>query len=291
MRLLVDEHGLGWSEAWRDHPRLHRLHQPHAAAGGARELAGVADGAPAAAPRADHPPAQRRPARGAVGSGDRPGRGRADRRSAWPARAHGPSRLLRRAQGQRRLGAAHRADEAHRVQGAAPGLSRTHHQQDQRHHRAALAAPVQPGAGGADHRSDRRRLARPISSSSRPLAPLAEDARLSRALRARQARQQGAARGADRGAHRHRGRSGRDVRRPDQADPRVQAAAAQHPGEQSPPGRRSAPSPQRGLDAAGQDLRRQGGRLLPPGQADHQADQRRGADDQQRSGRSATGSR
>ena len=117
MRLLVDEHGLAWSEAWRDHPRLHRLHQPHAAARGARELAGVADGAPAAAPHADHPPAQRRPARGAAGSrDDRPGRGRADRRGPRPAGAHGPSRLLRRAQGQRRLGAAHRADEAHRVQ-------------------------------------------------------------------------------------------------------------------------------------------------------------------------------
>ena len=42
-----------------------------------------------------------------------------------PSGAHGQPRVLRRAQGQRRLGAAHRADEADRVPRPAPGLSRT----------------------------------------------------------------------------------------------------------------------------------------------------------------------
>ena len=43
-----------WDEAWDDHPRHDRLHQPHAAAGGAGELAGAAVRAAAAAPHADH---------------------------------------------------------------------------------------------------------------------------------------------------------------------------------------------------------------------------------------------
>ena len=42
--------------------------------------------------------------------------------------------------------------------------------------------------------------------------------------------------------------------------------------------------PTRELGAAGEDLRRQGGGQLSPRQADHQADQRRGARGQQRSG-------
>ena len=40
MRILLDEAGLGWDEAW-DLTRPHaRLHEPHAAAGSPRELAG-----------------------------------------------------------------------------------------------------------------------------------------------------------------------------------------------------------------------------------------------------------
>ena len=53
MRLLVDEHGcLG--EAWRITTRQRFLHQSHAAARGARDLAGAADRASAAAAHADH---------------------------------------------------------------------------------------------------------------------------------------------------------------------------------------------------------------------------------------------
>ena len=40
MRLLVDEHGLPWEEAWAITTADAQLHQPHAAARGARDLAG-----------------------------------------------------------------------------------------------------------------------------------------------------------------------------------------------------------------------------------------------------------
>ena len=51
-------HGLDWDEAWEITRGTHRLHQPHAAARGARELAGAAVRAAAAAPHADHLPDQ-----------------------------------------------------------------------------------------------------------------------------------------------------------------------------------------------------------------------------------------
>ncbi len=63
MRLLVDVHGMPWAQAWHDHDGDVQLHQPHAAAGSAGELAGAADGAAAAAAHADHLPDQRAPSR------------------------------------------------------------------------------------------------------------------------------------------------------------------------------------------------------------------------------------
>ena len=80
---------------------------------------------------------------------------------------------------------------------------------------------------------------------------------------------------------RHPRRSERAVRRPDQAHPRIQAPASQHPGDDralSGDARAAA----QGMGAARQDLRRQGGGELPPGQADHQARQRRRPGGQQR---------
>ena len=77
-------------------------------------------------------------------------------------------------------------------------------------------------------------------------------------------------------------RSRRPVRRADQAHPRIQAPAAQHHRD----GRALRPDPRPSrtrLDAAGQDLRRQGGVELSQRQADHQAGQRRRAADQRRS--------
>ena len=67
MRMFVDEYDLPWEQAWAIDGGDVRLHESHAAAGGAGEVAGRAAGARAAAPPADH-------------AGDQsalPGRGRA----------------------------------------------------------------------------------------------------------------------------------------------------------------------------------------------------------------------
>ena len=80
------------------------------------------------------------------------------------------------------------------------------------------------------------------------------------------------------------------VRRADQAHPRIQAPAAQHPRDgRAVPGDEGRAA--EGLGAAGQDLRRQGGGELSLRQADHQADQRRRRGRQQRPRRSPAGSR
>ncbi len=75
MRLLVDEHALPWPEAWQITQARILLHQPHAAAGGAGDLAGPAHGTPAAAPHADHLSHQLAPS----GPISRPTRGRTRR--------------------------------------------------------------------------------------------------------------------------------------------------------------------------------------------------------------------
>ena len=54
MRILVDVEGLGWEEAWGDHHRHLRIHQPHRHAGGHGALDGGPPGPRAAAPPADH---------------------------------------------------------------------------------------------------------------------------------------------------------------------------------------------------------------------------------------------
>ena len=126
------------------------LHQPHAAARSARNLAGAAVRAPSAAPHADRLCDQRQdPARGPQAEGPhRPGSPQhlADRRERRPPRAHGQSRLRRLALDQRRLGPAYRTDEGNRLRRPAPALSGPHQQQDQRHHPAPLADAVQSGA-------------------------------------------------------------------------------------------------------------------------------------------------
>ena len=53
MRILVDLHEIPWDEAWQITTGHDFLYQPHAAARGAGKLAGLADGASAAAPHAD----------------------------------------------------------------------------------------------------------------------------------------------------------------------------------------------------------------------------------------------
>ena len=61
---------------------------------------------------------------------------------------------------QRRLGAAHRADEGDGVRRPPPDVSRPDQQQDQRHHPAALADAVQSRPDRAPARDDRRRVPR-----------------------------------------------------------------------------------------------------------------------------------
>ena len=58
MRLLIDEHGLDWDESWTITCRRVRLHQSYVAAGSARDLAGRAHRAAAAAAPRDHLPHQ-----------------------------------------------------------------------------------------------------------------------------------------------------------------------------------------------------------------------------------------
>ena len=267
-----------------DHGRHPVLYQPHAAAGGARDLAGRAVRAAAAAPSGDHLPHQCR-ASGA-GGGALPGRRRfprlgiADRREVGPTGADGATGLCRLPQHQWRLGDAFRPDEGDRVPRSQPSLSRPHHQQDQRHHLPPLADAGQSEADRPVARGLRRggaRRSHPAFASRGPR----QRQRVPGAVPQRQASQQDRAGAADRRAPRHQGRSGRIVRRPDQAHPRIQAAVAQHPGSRRALSRDQGRSASR-LGAARQNLRRQGGGELPLRQADHQADQRRRRGRQQR---------
>ena len=110
-----------------DHGRDAVLHQPHAAAGGAGDLAGRTVRAAAAAASRNHLPHQRR----ASGAGRRalprrhrfPRLGVADRRELRTAGADGATGLRRLAPHQRRLGDAFRPDEGDRVPRSQPSLS------------------------------------------------------------------------------------------------------------------------------------------------------------------------
>ena len=104
------------------------LHQPHAAAGSARDLAGRTVRAAAAAPSGNHLPHQCR----ASGAGGQraprrrrfQGLGVADRRAVRPQGADGTTGVRRIAPHQRRLGDAFRPDEGDRVPRSQSSLSR-----------------------------------------------------------------------------------------------------------------------------------------------------------------------
>ena len=160
MRLLVDVYDLPWDVAWQatvgtfsytNHTLL-----PEALERWPVDLIRAG----AAAPSGNHLPHQRNASRGGARARHRRRRRRRGavdhRRNQRPPRADGPSRVYRLAPGQRRLGAAHRADARDRVRRSAPALSRAHRQQDQRHHLPALAAPGQPAADPAVARGLRR---------------------------------------------------------------------------------------------------------------------------------------
>ena len=148
-----------------DHGRDAVLHQPHAAAGSAGDLAGRTVRAAVAAPSRDHLPHQRRASgagRSALPRRHRfPRLGLADRREVRPPGADGTARVRRLAPHQRRLGDAFRPDEGDRVPRSQSSLSRPHHQQDQRHHLPPLA---DAGQSEADRRCCARPAARPCST-------------------------------------------------------------------------------------------------------------------------------
>ena len=162
----------------------------------------------------------------------------ADRRELWPLRPHGPSGLPGRAQGQRRLGAARRADEADRVPQAAPAVPRPDHGDHQRRHAAPLGARFQPGAGRADQRDARATGAgSPIWSGWRSWRRAPTDAGVPRPLRRDQAGQQGAARR----LHRAGGTSSRC--RPTRCSTCRSSASTSTSGSCSTSWRRSRPTP------------------------------------------------
>ena len=152
--------------------------------------------------------------------------GLADRRGQWSARQDGPSRLCRLASHQRRLGAAYRAVAQDGVRRSRSALSGSHRQRDQRHHLPPLAAPGQSRVDAAALRGIGRARARRSGRCRRPRRSLRRPG-AARARHASEARQQ------DRPCpgHPRPARPGRRfrcaLRRADQADPRVQTAAAQ----------------------------------------------------------------
>ncbi|MCK7529415.1 MAG: glycogen/starch/alpha-glucan phosphorylase [Ignavibacteriales bacterium] len=93
MRLLVDEHAMDWDTAWHVTREHVRLHQPHAAARGAGEVAGRPVRQAPAAPPGDHlrdqPPLPRRGARAVPRRRGARGAHVAHRRERRALRAHG----------------------------------------------------------------------------------------------------------------------------------------------------------------------------------------------------------
>ena len=223
-----------WEHAWRITRGDARLHQPHAAAGGAGnwpvELFGRL------LPRHlqiiylinwVHLQAARR-ARphdpdflAAISLMDENGD---------QMRAHGASGLRRLACRQRRLGAAHRSAAQDLVSRLAPVDADAHRQQDQRHHLPALALRRQPGAHRPAGRDARRARAR-RPEALRDLEAVRRRRRFCRALSARSPAHNKARWPTLTARTRLPARSGSAVRRAHQAHPRIQAPVAQHSGD------------------------------------------------------------
>ena len=128
-----------------------------------------------------------------------------------------------------------------------------------------LTRPPRRGGGTGDPRRSRR---------AAPDRAAGDRRRLPGPLRGPAPSRQGSPGAADRRAASGQRRSGGPVRRADQAHPRIQAPAPQHPRDHRPlPGDQGRAAP--GLAAAGEDLRRQGGGELCPREAHHQARERR----------------
>ena len=208
---------------------LDRVHEPHAAARGARDLAAAA--VRSACCRAT----SRSSTRSTGASSTRSARGsrattRALRRMSLIGEdgdkhgAHGAPRDGREPPRQRRRGAALAAAARDRAARLRRAVARAVHQRDQRRHAAPVRRAREPAARRADHRGDRRRLAARPRSAARARAARRRR-RVPGRLARGQAREQGRARDWLRARARPRRRSGVDVRRAVQAHPRVQAPA------------------------------------------------------------------
>ena len=194
-----------------------------------------------------------------------------------PPRAHGPSRLPRLAQGQRRLGAAHRADATDRLPRPAPrSIPTASSTRPTASPSAAGCIEANPGLTRAARR--RRSATRMLDDPDvlARLAPLADDAAFREQLAAvRRANKVRAGR-ADPRAARGQGRSATRCSTCRSSASTNTSASCSTSSRRSRSTTPSAPS-RRATGSARQDLRRQGGGELSPGQADHQAGQRRGA--------------
>ncbi len=156
-----------------------------------------------------------------------------------------------------------------------------HRQQDQRHHIPPLAVPGEPGLDQS-HRRGARRARAGRSGPPGGARAAGGQCRVRRPGGAGAPRQQGSA-GASHPPYRGDPVQFLDaVRRADQAHPRVQAPAAQHPRDGcAVPG--DPRQPRGRLGAACQDLRRQGRGELRAREAHHQARERRRPRGQRRS--------
>ena len=258
-----------------------RLHEPHAAARSAGDVAAAAvrarccrgtwrsstrsTGASSTRSRSRYP-GRRGARRAAV----------AHRGGRREARAHGAPRLRRQPRRQRRRGAAHRAAQAsvlrdfhelwpekfsNKTNGVTP--------------RRFLRAD-QSGLSALITERDRRRLDRRDLDRAAQARAARRRRRLPRALARGQARQQGSAlRDYIAARDRHRGRPRLAVRRPGQAHPRVQAPASERAARRHALSTGSRTNPALDMRAAHVHLRRQGRARLPHGQAHHQAHQLR----------------
>jgi starch phosphorylase len=183
-----------------------------------------------------------------------------------PTRAHGQHPRARRgqdgraelrhgAQGQRRLGAAHRADEDDRVSRISTGCIPTGSWPDQRRHAAPLASVLQPAPGADHHRPDRRGLGRRSGAALEAGGACGRRAFLAAYAEAKRANKADLAAWV---AAEHGLTLDPDMMFDVQIK-RLHEYKRQHLNilEAVALGRRSAPT-RAGLDAAGQDLRREG---------------------------------
>ena len=159
MRILMDEEGMGFDEAYRvTHERV-LLHEPHDHGRGARKVARTALPRASAAHLADHRRDQRallpRPGAPLPGADAAHQRHGDHRLRSGP---HGKPRRCDEPLRQRRLRAS-RADPARRPVPQFRRLRRQVHRHHQRHHAAALADEGEPRSFGSSGRDDRHGVA------------------------------------------------------------------------------------------------------------------------------------